>query len=177
LKCKVKESKTAYILAWIFNLCKTIREKRRVVNTILSTTNVNAFLQSSRNHKEFRTWTTKYWTTQDKSAGTTATNFLRLALTRKVDVSRALLRLTLSSRKTLNAAARRSRSLEHSNSPTLDRTLNEVRYRGAFVPLARKRNYGKLQNFCRPEIRKVCYKKIDMPREDISCEREIEQVM
>lgn len=43
---------------------------------------------------------TKYWVTQDKSAGTTATNFLRLALTRKVDASRALLRLTLFPRET-----------------------------------------------------------------------------
>lgn len=138
---------------------------------------VRHFREARGNHKEFRTRTTKYWLTQDKSAGTTVTNFLRLALTRKVDGSRALLRLTLSSRETLNAASRRPWPRWNSNSPTLDRTLNGLGYQGAFVSLSwKEKNYGKLRNFSRPEIRKVRCEKIDMPREDISCERQIEQV-
>lgn len=71
---------------------------------------VGHFREAPRNHKEFRTRTTKYWLTQDKGAGTTGRTFLRLALTRKVDVSRALLRLTLFlTGETLNAASQSSR--------------------------------------------------------------------
>lgn len=91
------------------------------------------FPRGSRNHKEFRTRTTKYWITRDKSAGATATNFLRLALTRKVDASRALLRLTLSSRETLNASPRCSRPRWNSDSPTPDRTLNGLGHQGVFA--------------------------------------------
>lgn len=115
--------------------CYTLGDKHKRIFTF----SFVRHLRDSRNHKEFRTWTTKYWRTQDKSAGTTATNFLRLALTRKVDASRALLRLTLSSRETLNAVPRRSRPRWNSNSPTLDRTLNGLGYQRVFVSLQEKK--------------------------------------